>query len=66
MANKSRVNEVVYEVLLENGQRGDLIEFYNKIYIARLKNFFNELPTLTQHDLQQNKFGGKRRHITEK
>lgn len=66
MVNKARINEVVYEVLLENGQRGDLIEFYNKIYITRLKNFLNELPTMNHSELNQNKFGGKRRHYGEK
>lgn len=51
---------------LENGQKGDLIEFYNKIYITRLKAFFNELPSLTHSDLAQNKYGGKRRLVGEK
>ena len=66
LSNKNRINEVVYEVLLENGQKGDLIEFYNKIYISKLKSFFNELPNMTYHDLNQFKYTNKRKHFGEK
>lgn len=66
MTNKSRLNQVVYDVLLENDSRGDLIEFYNKVYISKLKSFFNELPNMNFYELNQYKFGSKRRHFGDK
>lgn len=66
LANKGKLNEIVYEVLLDGGSKGDLIEFYNKVYIAKLKGFFSELPSMSFQDLCMYKQPGKRKNFGDR
>jgi hypothetical protein len=47
-------------VLLDNGVKGDLIEFYNRVFISKLKGFFNDLPKMTFSELNQVRASGKK------
>lgn len=38
-------HEIIYQVPLENGEVRDIIEFYNIVFVTKLKTFLFELST---------------------
>lgn len=66
LTNSGKLNEIVYDVLLDNGAKGDLIEFYNKVYITKLKEFLSKLPSMEPQELCMYKQPGKRKNFGER
>lgn len=42
MANKNKISEILYSVILDNPEsRGDIITFYNKMFISNMKQYLS-------------------------
>lgn len=66
LAHNRKEDKLFYDVVLDNGSKGTIIDFYNRIYISNMNQFLAEISKMTFQDLTSIRFSNRRRHFGER
>jgi len=66
LAHNRKEDKLFYDVALDGGAKGTIIDFYNRIYISNMNQFLAEIAKMSFQDLTSIRFSNRRRHFGEK